>query len=234
MSRITLFVTGFGRPDLLREQHRLFTKYLKDPFGMVVVDNSPDREWQEMQAACSDLGVRYHKVPSEKHLHNDALNFSARLADSGDYDYWMTLDHDVFPRKETTLINKISEVGFYGIGQWHTPTKRRYIWPGFAGFSRVWLNGRIPNFDGIRGIDKRDDGDCGSMLYSLFTEEEWAGLPRTDHGYRVIRPEDEFGLQSYGLEFFDDFVHLTNASHWMAVPDPDERDRLLSEMVAEL
>lgn len=234
MSRIVLFVVGFGRPDLLREQHRLFTKYLQDPFDLIVIDNSLGRDWQLMQAASRDLEIDYHKITTVKNLHNDALNFAAEYANDSGFDYWMTLDHDIFPRRETTLINKIAQVGFYGIGQWHTPTKRRYIWPGFAGFSREWLKGRIPNFDGIRGVDKRDDGDCGSMLNSLFTEEEWARLPRTDHGYRVIRPEDEYGLQSYGLEFFDDFIHLTNASHWMTIRDPEERDRICAEVIAAL
>lgn len=231
---IYLFVVGFGRPDLLREQHRLFNKYLKDPFELILVDNTPDGDWQQMQEISHELSIHYHHLVTEKHLHNDALNFAAGLANVDGCDYWMTLDHDVFPHKKTTLIKKIKVAGFYGIGQFHHPTQSRYLWPGFCGFSREWLNGRIPNFNGIRGVDKRDDGDCGSMMNTLFTEQDWENLPRTDHGYRVIRPEDEYGLQSYGIEFFDDFIHLTNASHWMEVPDPEERDNLLTEMVAKL
>lgn len=228
---ISLYVVGFGRPDLLREQHRLFTKFLKDPFEICVVDNTDSPVNITMESVCEELGIGYHLVESEKHEHNDALNQAARLAVASENEFWMTLDHDVFPRRKTSLVKKIKVAGFYGIGQFHHPTKTRYLWPGFAGFSKEWLNGRIPNFNGIRGVDKREDGDTGSMLGPLFTYDDWDNLPRTDHGYRVIRPEDEYGLQSFGIEFFDDFIHLTNASHWMDVPEPDQRDEILMEMV---
>lgn len=231
---LNLFVVGFGRPDLLREQYRLFKKYLAEDFDLRLMDNTPDDGWQEMESTCRELGVPYERIQSAKHEHNDALNKAALNAHYDACDFWMTLDHDVFPRKKTTLTEKIKVAGFYGIGQFHHPTQSRYLWPGFAGFSREWLNGRIPNFNGIRGVDKRDDGDTGSMLGSLFTYEDWERMHRTEHGYRVIRPEDEFGLQSYGMEFFDDFIHLTNASHWMQVPDSEGRDRVLSEMISAL
>lgn len=234
MPRITLFVTGFGRPDLLREQYRLFTKYLQDDFDLFLIDNSLDRDWQQMQAAAYDLGINYHKITTEKNLHNDALNFAARFAHDSGFDYWMTLDHDCFLRRPTTLIEKINQVGFYGIGQFHHQTKSRYLWPGFCGFSKRWLNGRIPDFNGIRAIDRRDDGDTGSMLSSLFTEDEWRGMPRSEHGYLVIRPEDEFGLQSYAVEFFDSAIHFTNASGWMVIPNKEEREKILMEMLREL
>lgn len=234
MGVINLFVVGFGRPDLLREQHRLFTKYLKDPFEICVIDNTREPDNEQMESACRELSVGYQRAVSDNHEHHDALNQASRLATGNKAEYWMTLDHDVFPRKKTTLINKIRVAGFYGIGQFHHPTQTRYLWPGFAGFSREWLNGRIPNFNGIRGVDKRDDGDTGSMLGPLFTYEDWERMHRTEHGYKVIRPEDEFGLQSYGIEFFDSFIHLTNASHWMNIPDPAGRDRVLAEMITAL
>lgn len=231
--RIDLFVTGFNRPDLLREQKRLFDKYLQDEFSICLVDNSTsDLFAMLMERACRETGCGYQRSPDTKKGHDNALNHAARVATQDGCEYWMTLDHDVFPRRPTTLINKIDAAGFYGIGQWHTPSQSRYLWPGFAGFSRAWLNGRIPNFSGIRGDNKRDDGDCGSMLAAMFQDDDWPKLPRTEHGYLVIRPEDGYGLQSYGVEFFDDFLHLTNASHWMKVPNPEERDELLKQMVA--
>lgn len=229
---IDLFIVGFNRPDLLREQHRLFSKYLQDPFSMHLVDNTEDIHTINMQFVCRELGVSYQRADSHDRLHNEALNQAARVADLNECEYWMTLDHDIFPRRKTTLIDKIQVAGFYGIGQFHHPSLTRYLWPGFCGFSREWLNGRLPNFSGIRGTEKREDGDCGSMLGQLFTYQDWENLPRPEHGYKVIRPEDEFGLQSYGIEFFDDFIHLTNASHWMSVPDTEGRDAILAEMVA--
>lgn len=234
MSVIDLFVVGFGRPDLLAHQHRLLTKYLGDDFTLNVLDNTQDTGLAlEMQRIASEVGS-YLPVKSAKHEHPDALKIAAAVAEGMASDYWGTLDHDVFPRGPVTLIDKIDQAGFYGIGQRHTPTQTQYLWPGFCFWKREWLAGRTPNYDGIRGIDKRDDGDCGSMLHTLFDVEDWARLARPEHGYGTIRPPDTYGLQSFGYEFFDGWVHLTNASRWMQVPDPDGRDSALLNMLAAL
>lgn len=233
---LDLFITGYGRPDLLRQQRRLFAKWLFDRHTLTVVDNTPDsNDALNMEKTCKDIGVRYWKSPSQNHTHPEALNFiSATATTMAGCTHWMTIDHDLFPQRGTRLIHKIDKAGFYGVGQWHNPSSTRYLWPGFCGFSNEWLAGRVPNFEGIRGGRKADDGDCGSMLGSLFTQEDWEKIHRTDHGYRVIRPEDHYGLQSYGIEFFDDFIHLTNASHWMDVPDSEGRDVILMDLVSEL
>lgn len=235
MTILSLFVTGFERPDLLREQRRLLDKYLADDFEVCVLDNSRTAETRRaMEVTCDDIGFGYRAVSSEKHEHPDALNLAASIAADLHVAYWGCLDHDVFPRRPTTLIDLIDKAGFYGIGQRHTPTQKQYLWPGFVFFSRDWLNGRVPNFNGIRGADKRDDGDCGSMLHTLFTDDDWTRVHRPEHGYGHIRPSDTYGLQSFGYEFFGDWIHLTNASRWMEVPNPNERDMLLRDMLAAL
>jgi hypothetical protein len=231
---VELFVIGFGRPDLLYHQHRLIKKYLKDDFGMCLVDNSKDGDSPAMIAMCEKIGIGYMRSPSEKRLHPEALNFVSEHCRRRRHRFWGVLDHDIFPRRSVSLIDKIKKAGFYGIGQAHTPTQSHYIWPGFCFFSRKWLQGRVPNFDGIRGERKRDDGDCGSMLAPLFTEDDWKNLVRSEHGYGYIRPQDHYGLQSFGYEFIDGWIHMTNASHWMDVPEPQERDRLLLEMIGAL
>lgn len=232
--KIELFVVGFGRPDLLREQKRLLDKYLKDPFGICLIDNTPEPECAHMEAVCRELSIGYLRSPSAKHLHPEALNFAALHVTRSTAPFFGFLDHDVFPIRTTTLIDKIKSAGFYGVGQRHAPTGHSYLWPGFSFFSSEWLNGRQLNFEGIRGEHKRDDGDCGSMNWPLFSEEEWENVHSMIHGYQVIREPDGYGLQSTGVEFLGDWLHLTNASHWMEIPNPDERDLILTRMVAKL
>jgi hypothetical protein len=233
-----LFVVGFGRPDLLRQQKRLLSTYLMDPFNVTVLDNTRDPYGQaDMEVACDELGVGYERVRSEKHEHPDALNRAATLARERDHAFWGCLDHDIFPVRPTTVLDKIEPAGFFGLGQTYSPrvgTPLRYLWPGWVFFSRRWLNGRTPDFQGLRAEFKFDDGDAGSMLHSLFTDEDWERLVGIEHGYEVIRADDGHGLQSFGYERLGDFVHLSNASHWKAVPDPDERDHLLREMLEAL
>ena len=231
---VDAYVVGFGRPDLLFEQKRLIDKFCPEIRGMCVIDNTPGGGSDRMQQMCLTLNVGYMKTPGGSTLHNDALNHAARVAKENKNRYWITLDHDVFPRQNVTLIDKIKKAGFYGIGQSHPPTQKQYLWPGFCAFDQKWLGDRMPNFDGIRGERKRDDGDCGSMLWSLFTPEDWAKMHRPEHGYGVIRPEDGYGLQSHGYEFFDGWIHFTNASNWMEVPKPLDRDKMLRDMIKEL
>lgn len=231
---LDLFSIGFGRPDLLREQVRLINKYLSDPFGFCLIDNTPDPVAAHMEAACRDLGVGYLHVPSKKHLHNDALNFAAAHAIKVGSEYFGFLDHDVFPCRATSLLSKVIERGFYGVGQRHAPTGNLYLWPGFCFFSRKWLGVRRLNFDGIKADYRRDDGDCGSMNWPLFSDEDWRDMHSMEHGYKTIRKPDDYGLQSWGVEILGDWLHLTNGSNWMDVPEPEERDRLLLEMVGAL
>jgi hypothetical protein len=236
VASLDLFVVGFGRPDLLVEQIRLLRKNLLDEHGICVLDNTPDDLTAvKMQEICTLLDVGYLRVESKKHEHVDGLKTAARIAADIEADYWGVLDHDVFPRSPVNLIEKIQAAGFYGIGQRHSPTGRQYLWPGFIFFSRHWLDGRIPDFDGIRGIDKRDDGDCGSMLYELFSDEDWALMHRGEHGYGYLRDPDDHGLQSFGYEILDGaWVHLTNSSGWKQIPDRDGREALIRDMLAGL
>lgn len=238
MSHLDLYVTAFGRPDLLREQHRLLVANLHDPFTLHVLDNTPDpRLASALQLVCFERRIDYITVESEKHEHHEALALAAEMARGAEF--WGVLDHDIFPIAPTTLIDRIRPAGFYGVGQTYTPRcgeARRYIWPGFAFFEREWLNGRVPDFAGIKGKFAWDDGDTGSMLHALFTDADWGRFPAGTHEYGTIREPDGEGLQSYGFERFDGgaWLHLVNASRWKAVPDPDGREQLFREMLAAL
>lgn len=234
MDKLHLYIIGFGRPDLLYEQHRLINKYLKDPFEMTVVDNTPHPNDSLMRFTASNIGVNYIRSSSKNYEHPDALNCAAEDALYRAVKFYGFLDHDIFPRRETEIVSVLKKVGFYGIGQFHSPTKHKYLWPGFCFFSADWLKGRKLDFNGIRGIDKRDDGDCGSMNWPLFEEEDWQKLHLIDHGYGFLRGPDGYGIQSFGYEHVGDWLHLSNASDWMEIPEPGERRRLAAELIARL
>lgn len=232
MPKIDLFIVGFGRPDLLHEQLRLIDLNVKDDHTVCLLDNTTGHLITEMRSVCHEHGATYRAVPSHRHEHNDALNYGVQLAENSSH--YGFLDHDIFPLRPTELISRIDQAGFLGMGQTYSPrvgAHKRYLWPGWCFFSASWLNGRRPNFDGIRGEFKWDDGDCGSMLHTLFTAADWKKLPDVRHSYGVVRPDDGHGLQSIGYELIDDWVHFTNASLWKTIPNPSERDQLLKELL---
>jgi len=207
---LAIATISFKQPRLIEEQKRLFSKFLKDDYELIVVEN-------------------------DERMHHEGLNAAAfHLVEERDDPYFGFLDHDVFPIRPTTLISKIRESGFYGIGQRHPATGHLYLWPGFCFFSRAWLAGRRLDFSGLRDGDKRNDGDTGSANWQLFADEDWEKMYRIEHGYKTIRRPDEHGLQSWGYEYFGDWIHFSNGSHWMRVPDPEERDRLLFDLLADL
>lgn len=230
---IALATIAFNEPRLISEQIRLLQENLEDPYYLQVWDNSSRQlAGDEIEKVCAASETQYMKVTTPGQMHHHALNVAQEfLLNFDDEPYVGFLDHDIFPVRSTTLIDKISEAGFYGVGQRHPATGHLYIWPGFCFFSREWLDGRPLDFSGYRDGDKRNDGDTGSNLWPLFQEEDWEKMFRPHHAHRFIRRPDQYGLQSFGYEEIGDWIHFTNGSHWMNVPNQAERDKLLFDLL---
>ncbi len=237
MTELALATIAHNEPRLIAEQIRLLDKYLEEDWSLLVCDSSTD------PAASAELlsvlmgqedQSRLRLSPHCPNDHAGALNAAAHHVVAGDCRYIGFLDHDVFPTRPTRLVPLIEEAGFYGVGQRVSATGKLYLWPGFCFFSRAWLAGRPLDFCGVRGKHPRDDGDTGSAMWPLFADEDWSKLYRAPHGYEAIREPDDFGLQSWGVERIGDWVHFSNGSKWMQVPNPEERERLLFEMLAKL
>jgi hypothetical protein len=251
VSRILIAVTAFNSPWTIREQLRLLRENLLDDHHVFVFDNSDHDLKPEMAAICARSDATYMGGGTEPE-HPASLNRAAGCFRALDQPGWelfgetgdtvshlMWLDHDVYLTAPLRLCPLIDQGGFLGIRQRHPATGVHYAWPGFLAVSRGWLNGRALNFDGIRGEEKRDDGDAGSMTWPIFDVADWSALPPVEHGYRQLREPDDVGLQSWAYEFFrfgdtPEWRHATNVSRWLAVPDPEERERLVREMVEAL
>jgi hypothetical protein len=233
-ARLELATIAFNQPRLIAEQIRLLRKHLADPFNYTVVDASPDASARAaIEQVCRDHGVGYRGSPSTEHV--DALNFAwSEVLQPSKSRYLGTLDHDIFPRRKTHIVRLTRGIGFYGVGQRHAPSGHEYLWPGLCFFDRVWLLGRDVDFGGIRGDDPADNGDTGSLLWPLFEAVEWQHMHRAEHSYRPVRKPDGYGLQSWGYELVGDWLHFSNGSNWMSIPDPQERMRLLLEIVEAL
>lgn len=236
MAELELAAIAFNKPRLIEEQLRLLRAHLRDDFNYTVVDNSSDEACaSQICDICMSAGVGYRRAPDDKHEHATALNFAWNdVLGPTDARYRGLLDHDIFPRRTTRLKPLIAEAGFFGVGQRHPPTGHLYLWPGFVFFSIDWLAGRPVDFNGIRGAVRADDGDTGSSMWPLFADEDWRKLYRVDHSYKPIREPDDFGLQSFGVEFIGDWLHLSNGSGWMRIPEPAERERLVFELLETL
>ena len=230
---LALASIAFNRPRMIAEQIRLLEKYLDDPYTLSVFDTSSNAVAAALIAErCSEGEVGYRRLATR--AHHEGLNAAAASLLAGDAPIIGFLDHDIFPTKPTRLEPLIAGAGFYGVGQRHPATGRLYLWPGFCFFSREWLVDRELDFSGLRDGDPRNDGDTGSGLWPLFAEEDWSRLYRARHAHEAVRKPDNFGLQSWGVERIGDWLHLSNASDWMAVPNPSERERIVLSMLEAL
>jgi len=236
MSDLTIATIAFNKPWAISEQIRLFSKYVSDDHKILVFDNSSESGAASMiERICAIEGVKYTRIITGKHFHHEALNMAAIiLTEHESSPYIGFVDHDVFPATDVSLTEQIAHAGFLTVGQRHNPTGKVYAWPGFFFMSRSWLAGRNLNFNGIKGHMRADDGDTGSMNHHLFTEDTIREMYPLTHGYENIREHDDYGIQSFGIERIGDFIHLTNTSGWMDVPDAEGRERLLRERVREL
>lgn len=230
---IALATIAYNEPGMISEQIRLLAKYLDEPYRLIVFDNTEDDEVSDVIRDMCEANETAYLRPGTR-MHHEGLNAAAAVLAEASEPYYGFLDHDIFPTRPTKLTPLIEPSGFYGVGQQHPASGRLYPWPGFCFFSREWLAGRPLDFSGIRGKLSRDDGDTGSCLWPLFEEEDWRVLYRAPHRYEAIRRPDGCGLQSWGVEWIGDWLHLTNASKWMKVPKPEQRDRLVSAMLAAL
>lgn len=221
---LELATIAYGKPWLIEEQQRLLEKYLRDDFSLTIVDNSDVADGADDIKAV--VGKADYVRPAREHYL--ALNFAARVFRFRQSEFFGFLDHDVFPTRETSVLELLVADGFAGMGQRIHATGELYPWPGLFFVSRGWLAGRQLDF-GSRGF-----GDAGSGLAPLFAEEDWPTLHKLDHRPRAIRPHDDVGFQSWGVEEIGDWLHLSNGSGWMKVPDPEGREALLREIVAAL
>jgi len=229
MERLHLVTIAFNKPRLILEQIRLLRKYLADPFGLWVLDNSSDPEAAAgIKMLCEREGISYSLGDDPEHMHHRALNQAARVFGEMQAEFFGFLDHDVFPSEQTQLLPLIEAAGFHGIGQRAPASGQLYPWPGWFFVSRDWLSGRELDFGGAGG------GDTGSALCTLFTEDDWLAFYRVEHGYRALRHPDDVGLQSWGYERLGDWIHLSNGSGWMEIPNPEERERLVFDLLESL
>ncbi len=222
--KLELATIAYGKGWLIAEQVRLLQKYLEDDFVVLVVDNS-DVGGGDPEVKGASVESDYVRPPREHYL---ALNYAARTFRFRESRFFGFLDHDVFPTRPTRILPMLEEDGFVGMGQRTPATGELYPWPGFCFFSAEWLAGRTLDFGG------RGGGDVGSALAPLFAEEEWEKLFRLKHGQRAIREPDGVGFQSWGVEEIGDWLHLTNGSGWMDVPDPEGREAIVRKLVAAL
>jgi hypothetical protein len=204
--------------------------------AFVVFDNSTQAEARtQIEALCKARGVAYVALPQNPYSatrhasrsHGLALNWIwrnviRRLAPQA----WGFFDHDLFATRPFDPVARLRGQPFYG--DLESRPGGAYLWPGFCLFSEslgadVALDFRQDWFLGL------DTGGMNARVLAAAADLEALTFARR----RSIGPARNLAVTIDEIDWFDDCVHLGNASGWYR-PNEDREpalDRLLEDIL---
>jgi hypothetical protein len=226
---VDIVTVAFENPDVVRWQHELLSRNLRDPFRHTIVDNSRTPAIRERIRDESvrrgtgyvDVSRLTRRVASGSASHGVALNWAwYRLLRPRRARVVAFLDHDVYPIAPTSLREHLGPAGMFGDVQ--RKGDRWYLWAGLCAFARERLAGAAVDFRPQPGV--ADTG--GRNWRALYAGVDVALLASPHHRYGQLRegadPQSDF------YELIGDWLHSINGSGWKPVAD---RDELVTELL---
>jgi hypothetical protein len=232
-----LATIAFNNDFLIEEQIRLVKKHITDSnYTHIVADNSSDKKKRKaIKAICTKANIPYFSLP---------FNWFSKIHRRPSYSHGLAMtwvyynlikkinpivfgfiDHDIFPIKPYSLLEKIENQFFYGRCIDRTPDnhpkKLWYLWAGFCFFKFDSLKTLNINFMPCK-VDNVYLDTAGSMYISLYSkyniEELTFSAPVIEEYFR-----EEKIYHSDLLHFIDnDWVHTINGSNWKKVQSKDD------------
>ena len=207
---------AFNTPWTIRWQLRFVARYLENAV-FLVADNSSDRQARsDIEALCAEAEVAYLALPANPYRDNRHASRSHGLALNWVYRNvirrlrpaaWGFFDHDLFPTRPFDPLQRLRGQPFYG--DLEIRPGGRYLWPGYCLFSH--------DADTDFPLDFRQDWfvglDTGGMNAELLARRaDLAAMAFARR--RSIGPRRNVAVTIDEVDWFDDCVHLGNASGW--------------------
>jgi hypothetical protein len=185
--------------------------------AFLVADNSSDPAARAaIETLCAESSIAYLKLPENPYRerryasrsHGLALNWLYRnVIRALKPAAWGLFDHDLFPTHPFDPVERLRGQPFYG--ELEKRPGGAYLWPGYCFFSH--------EADRDTPLDFRQDWflglDTGGMNAALLAAHpEFASM--TFARSRSIGPGRNVAVTIDEIDWFDDCVHLGNASGW--------------------
>ena len=245
-SDLYIITIAYNHERLIEKQIEQVRRYIKDErIKHVIVDNSPKRAARKrIKDLCERNKNEYVPVPLyidkliSHTLFGNGLSHGAALN-------WMfyhflmqrkpirfaLIDHDVFPLKDYSFIDKLGKRDFYGVER--VKEKGWYLWPGWCIFKYDVIAEKQPNFLPI--IVGNVYLDAGGGNYLQFYRQYNLGaidFPKVD----TIRIKQTRGLTAYNDIYHGDciqcidhaWLHLINGSNCAKIPG---KEKLVNKMI---
>jgi len=232
------FVTiAFNNIFLIEEQIRLVKKHITDNnYIHIIADNSSEKEKREsIKAVCTKENIPYfslpfnwfskiHKRPS--YSHGLAMNWVYyNLIQKIKPGVFGFTDHDIFPTKPYSIMQKIGHQDLYGKLNNRTPNNHHqliwYLWAGFCFFKYESVKNLNMNFLPCKVDDIFLDSG-GSNYFSLYSKYD---LDQLQFSAPIVEEYFREGKVYHSdlLHFIDnDWVHTINGSNWARLMSKNE------------
>ena len=225
-----LVVVAFNNAELIQIQIRLFRKFIKENYVLLIADNSSDDKNSDLiYAKCIHEKVDDIKVPRQKMFKNStshaiALNWVyKKIIYNCKFDTVGFLDHDIFPIKDTFIAEKIKNKLAFGVLNYAMDintkdiwsirgTQDWYLWPGYAFFNVSCLKKLNVDFRPILLKNKHFDtgGRNWFNIYSKFPVDKFCFV-----SFISIKIGEGNSRQNNYVDVVDEtWVHLINGSNW--------------------
>jgi hypothetical protein len=230
-SRLVIITIAFNNPTVVLKQALRLGRLLTDDFDWYVVDNStnPGKRAPIAEATAQGNGTylcvdRTPYATPGSASHGFALDVAWRvLACGSGRRHVALLDHDVFPVRQTSLLDSIGGSALAGMLQ--TRDDRWYGWPGLLVMDVTQFEAHRVTFMPGGGVDTG-----GWVPRALRGDASRARLAEMNTTLVQVR-ETDGSKQSDYVMMIGDWVHWHNASGWRDVPDPDQRRALLETLL---
>jgi hypothetical protein len=207
---------AFNSPWTIAWQLRFVVRYLENAVFLVADNSNDEAARASIAKLCADAGIAYLQLPENPYKvlryasrsHGLALNWVyhniiRRLRPAA----WGFFDHDLFPTRPYDPEQRLRGQPFYG--EIVSRPGGTYLWPGYCLFSCDADRDELLDFrqDWFLGLD------TGGMSAGLITSHPDYGSMRFAAS-RSIGPRRNVAVTIDDIDWFDDCVHLGNASGW--------------------
>lgn len=217
---------AFNNAHLIELQHKFQKRFIRDDYSQIVVDNSTNvEESRKIESYCQEHGIAYLRMPKNwlnrvgpSYSHAGALNFVwHHVIQRRRPSYFGILDHDLFPIKPVSLVEKMKDQPIYGALVEREPV----CWYMHASLSFFRYQAIVK-----RGLDFMPVNPMGVYLdtgggnwYRLYKYLDKHKVPVQE---RVMEPLREGGdWHSDMIQYIDDrtWLHTINGSCWKSVAE---------------
>lgn len=237
---LDIITVAFNIVELIQYQEQFLHRFIQDPYLHIVVDNSTDLKVREqLYQFCLENKIAYISLPKNflnwvggSYSHAAALNYTYKhIIQKRQPFAFGQIDHDLFPTRPISIINKLSKQPVYG------PLRLRDQW---------WYLSAIMSFfqyDFVK--DKKVDfmPVTPDKIYLDSGGGNWYSLYSQLNRERIIFPNEcieplRDGGDRHGdsLEFFDDklWLHTINGSCWKKINNQSEKNNHVREYLDQL